>query len=80
VRVRVMYFASVREMIGLSEEEVAAPTGSTIGSLIESLKDSHEQLRHMKNLLVAVNGEFADAKQGLGEGDVVALFLPVSGG
>jgi molybdopterin synthase sulfur carrier subunit len=76
----VRYFASVREVIGLSEEEVAAPTGFSIGSLIERLKDSHEPLRHMRNLLVAVNGEFADAEHGLVEGDVVALFPPVSGG
>ena len=80
MRVRVRYFASVREMIGLSKEEVVAPTGSTIGSLIERLMDSHEQLRHMKNLLVAVNGEFANAEHELGDGDIVALFPPVSGG
>jgi len=80
VRVRVRYFASVGEMIGFSEEEVAVPPGSTIGSLIERLKDSHESLRHTRSLLVAVNGEFADAEHGLGDGDVVALFPPVSGG
>jgi len=80
VRIKVRYFASVREMIGLSEEEMAVPADSTIASLIERLKDSNEPLRHMRNLLVAVNGEFADAEHGLGEGDVVALFPPVSGG
>jgi molybdopterin synthase sulfur carrier subunit len=80
VRVRMRYFASVREMIGLSEEEVAVPAGSTIGSLIERVKNSHEPLHHLKSLLVAVNGEFADMEHELGDGDVVALFPPVSGG
>jgi molybdopterin synthase sulfur carrier subunit len=80
VRIKVRFFASVREVIGLSEEELVVPAGSTIGSLIERLKDSHEPLRHMRNLMAAVNGEFADAEHGLGEGDVVALFPPVSGG
>ena len=80
MRIKVRYFASVREMIGLSEEEMAVPAGSTIASLIERLKDSHEPLRHTRSLLVAVNGEFVDMEHGLGEGDVVALFPPVSGG
>lgn len=80
MRIKVRFFASVREVIGLSEEEISVPTGFTIGSLIERLKDAHEPLRHMRNLLVAINGEFADMEHGLGEGDVVALFPPVSGG
>jgi molybdopterin synthase sulfur carrier subunit len=74
------YFASVREIIGFSEEEVTVPAGSTIGSLIEKVRSSHEPLRHLRSLLVAVNGEFADKEHELGDGDVVALFPPVSGG
>ena len=31
-------------------------------------------------MLVAVNGEFADPEAMLAEGDMVALFPPVSGG
>jgi molybdopterin converting factor subunit 1 len=80
MRVRMRYFASVREMIGLSEEEVAVPAGSTIGSLIEMVRKSQEPLRHLRSLLVAVNGEFADMEHELVEGDVVAFFPPVSGG
>jgi len=80
----VIYFASIRELTGLAEEEVELPEGSTVGStvmaLMETVKGLHEPLRGAGRVLVAVNGEFAEPGIALGEGDVVALFPPVSGG
>jgi len=37
-------------------------------------------LRDVKRMLVAVNGEFSEQEAVLAEGDLVALFPPVSGG
>lgn len=75
-----IYFASIRELTGLAEEEVELPEGSTVGALMETVKGRHEPLRGAGRVLVAVNGEFAEPGDALGEGDVVALFPPVSGG
>lgn len=56
------------------------PDGLTLKALIERVKMNHEFLRDMDRILVAVNGEYVDFGMLLKEGDVVALFPPVSGG
>lgn len=75
-----MYFASYREITGLAEEEAQLPEGSTVEMLMEMVKRLHETLRDMRRMLVAVNGVFAEPGATLMDGDVVALFPPVSGG
>lgn len=75
-----MYFASYREITGLSEEGVKLPEGATVEVLMETVKSRHEHFRDVRRMLVAVNGEFAKLGTRLIEGDVVALFPPVSGG
>ncbi|MGD2200953.1 MAG: molybdopterin converting factor subunit 1 [Candidatus Bathyarchaeota archaeon] len=79
MRVRVRYFASIREILGKGEAEVEVLEGSTVGELVERFKERHGGLGG-RRLLVAVNGEYADPKTVLGEGDEVALFPHVSGG
>jgi molybdopterin converting factor small subunit len=46
----------------------------------ETVKTFHEQLRPVRRMLISVNGEFPDEGAEIREGDVVALFPPVSGG
>ena len=74
------FYASYREITGLAEEEVQLPVGSTVEALMETVKSLHNPLRDVKRMLVAVNGEFAKLEAVLEEGDMVALFPPVSGG
>ena len=80
MRVRLRYFASIRETIGIVGEEVTLQEGSTVDTLIEKLKIDHKRLRDMDLILVAVDGEYVKPNALLHEGDVVALFPPVSGG
>ena len=80
MRIRVMYFASYRELTGLTEEDVQIAEGSTVEALMAIIKERHEPLRDAGNALVAVNSEFGRPEDILSEGDVVALFPPVSGG
>jgi molybdopterin synthase catalytic subunit len=78
---RVLYFAVVRERLGLSEEEVALPAGGTVGALLDALAARHEALGPLRPALkVAVNQAFVDDGQALVDGDEVALIPPVSGG
>ncbi len=56
------------------------PDGFPVGALLEKINMSHEFLRDMDRILVAVNGEYVDHGTVLENGDVVALFPPVSGG
>jgi molybdopterin converting factor subunit 1 len=80
MRVRLRYFASIREMIGVVGEEVTLQEGSTVDALIKKLKTDHTYLRDMDRILVAVDGEYVKPNALLHDGDVVALFPPVSGG
>ena len=80
MKIRVMYFASFRELTGLADEAVELPEGSRVKLFMETIKTLHEPLRGEGRMLVAVNGKFAKTGLVLRRGDVVALFPPVSGG
>ncbi|MFB0558345.1 MAG: molybdopterin converting factor subunit 1 [Candidatus Bathyarchaeia archaeon] len=79
-RVRLRFFASIREMVGTAGEELDVPDGLSVEALLGNVKMSHEFLRNMNRILIALNGEYVDSSTLLKEGDVVALFPPVSGG
>ncbi len=81
MRLRVRYFASIREFTGLREEEVELSDGATAETLKCCVLNRHASLKGQEsNILVAVNGSFVDPKRGLKPGDEIALFPPVSGG
>ena len=81
MRLRVRYFASIREFTGLKEEQLEVPEGSTAEALKRLVQGLHAALESQEgNILVAVNGSFVEPKQALKSGDEVALFPPVSGG
>ena len=80
MRIRIRFFASVRQITGVDSEELEVEEGLAVGALIVDLKRKHEALEEKMNMLVAINGEYADPNTVLREGDVVALFPPVSGG
>jgi molybdopterin converting factor subunit 1 len=81
MRLRVRYFASIREFTGLKEEQLDIPEGSTAEALKVKVQGLHASLKPQEgNILVAVNGSFVEPKRVLKPGDEVALFPPVSGG
>lgn len=80
MRVRVLYFASFRELLGVGNEDLQIPSGSTVGAVLERIKKVHSELTETEKMLVAVNGSFVESGLLLNDGDVVAFFPPVSGG
>ncbi len=80
MRITVLYFASFRELMGVGDEDLQIPTGSTVGAVLERIREVHSELTETEKMLVAVNGSFAEAGLLLNDGDVVAFFPPVSGG
>jgi molybdopterin converting factor subunit 1 len=79
LKLRLQYFASLRESRGLSREELVT-TASTPAGLYEELSGRHGFTMPVERLRVAVNGEFADLSQQLKEGDEVVFIPPVAGG
>ena len=83
--VTVLYFASLRERVGRSREEVALPSGTpTVGSLVEQLRSRDDSFAGAfapgRTWRVAVNQRMADPATPLRPGDEVAFFPPVTGG
>jgi molybdopterin converting factor subunit 1 len=83
MRVRVLYFGILGELMGVKEEMVEAPDGATVGSLVSLLgaRPSKQKMDEVwARMAVAVNREYALRDVVLHEGDEVALLPPVSGG
>jgi molybdopterin converting factor subunit 1 len=81
MRIRVRYFASIKEWTGLKEEILDLPEGSTAEDLKEEVQRIHNKLDLQEGtILVAVNGGFVEPNRQLKQDDEAALFPPVSGG
>ncbi|MGC4106900.1 MAG: molybdopterin converting factor subunit 1 [Thermomicrobiales bacterium] len=82
---RLLYFAWLRERVGLAEEDVAPPPDvTTVGDLVTWL--CARSPRHGAaftagaTIRYAVNQEFAGPESPLAAGDEVAFFPPITGG
>lgn len=83
--VEVLYFAQLRERLGMEREQLAlAPGVHDVRSLIAALRQRGvpwvETLRDAAHVRVAVNCTMASAETPVADGDEVALFPPVTGG
>jgi molybdopterin synthase sulfur carrier subunit len=83
--VTVLYFAWLRERVGLSEERCPLPPGQvTVADLVGVLAARSPRhaaaLRERATIRCAVNQEFAPPSAVVQAGDEVALFPPVTGG
>jgi len=81
----VLYFARLRESLGLAQEEIALPVNLvSVGQLLDYLRARgavwQEMLGDTKTVRVAVNQDLAANDTPLKNGDEVALFPPVTGG
>ncbi len=82
---RLLYFAWVRETIGVGEEDVQPPEAvRTVADLIDWLRgcsDGHASaLADMTRLRAAVDQKFVALDTQLGAAREVAIFPPVTGG
>jgi molybdopterin synthase sulfur carrier subunit len=83
--VTLLYFASLRESLGASREQLALPSGNaTVASLVDELRsrDSRwtEAFAPGKTWRVAVNQQMATLATPVKPGDEIAFFPPVTGG
>lgn len=82
--VRVLYFASLRDALGQTEEKTVLPDSvATIAELrahLASRGGEWTRLVASSNLRCAVNQEMASLGVTIKDGDEVAFFPPVTGG
>lgn len=82
---RVLYFAGLRQRIGVGEEDVAPPADvRDVAGLIAWLRaqsPAHEAaFAGTSRVRAAVNQDFAQLDAPVAAGDEVAFFPPVTGG
>ena len=83
--IKVLYFASIREQLNCSEEELDFDNSSqTISQLKQLLATRDSQWQSVftdnKQLLSSVNQEVVKDNQTINDGDEVAFFPQVTGG
>lgn len=81
MQITVRLFATLRQEAGWGQRELSLPEGATLDDLLAVLAGDESGLNIIdRSVYAAVNREYAQRGQTLYDGDVVALFPPVSGG
>ncbi len=81
MRVRVLFFGVLKEIVGRAEESLEMAPESTLGTVFEVYSERFETLRNKRpSILFARNREFATPDTVLADEDEVAFLPPVSGG
>jgi sulfur-carrier protein len=81
-KVHVLYFAGLRDAVGLPEEDVEIPPSvRTVGDLCGFLAAKHDAYgAHRGHVRAALNEVLARDEDLVRDGDVLALLPPVAGG
>ena len=80
-KIRVLFFATLRDYVGSKSVDLEIPLGITVNGLTALLVASYPRLEKVKTLmLTAINREYVGDEQVIPEGAEIAFFPPVSGG
>lgn len=81
MKVRVRMFGMLAERVGLDEEVMDVPPGSTVSDIVGMVRERYPSVEGMiGHVSVAVNLEVVSSTGPLAEDDEVALLPPVAGG
>ncbi len=75
--VKVKFFASLIERLGLQEVELDVGEGMTVAAVWDAVTDC-APLR--EKTMMAVNLDYCTAEQMVADGDEIAFFPPITGG
>lgn len=81
MRIRVLLFGQLKDIVGRQEESLDVQPGTSLADLMVRYSDQFPKFRPMaSSIACSVNREYAPASVLLHEGDEVGLLPPVSGG
>jgi molybdopterin synthase sulfur carrier subunit len=75
--IKVQYFASLKDVIGKSEDEISGEKSLSVKDVWDLSNQGHQL---PENTLAAVNMDYAELNDKVSDGDEVAFFPPVTGG
>ena len=83
MKVKLLYFASIRETVGLSEEIIELDDNTSVLTLKHLLQSKYPKLsEHWNSAIISINKTYSslDSNQKLNDSDEIAIFPPISGG
>ena len=81
IKVRVQFYAQLRDLIGIRELEFELPQRATVRELLEQIYAQQPALRaYDKSILIGAGFEFVDRNYILHTSEEIALMPPVQGG
>ncbi|HEU0274687.1 MAG TPA: MoaD/ThiS family protein [Candidatus Udaeobacter sp.] len=81
MRVRVQFYAQLRDLVGKREIDVDLAEGPTIRDLLDEIYTQQPKLRsHDKSMLIGAGVEFVDRNYKLKPGEEISIMPPVQGG
>ena len=81
MKVKLLYFAILRDIAGKSEDVLDLPEGTRAADVWSRLRALHRELAgYERPPLTAVNESYVPADELLRDGDEVAFIPPVAGG
>jgi molybdopterin converting factor subunit 1 len=81
IRVNVLFFGQIKELLGRAQDSIDIPESSSIEDVFQQVAAHNPELQEFRSSVVASrNQEFAAWNTPLRAGDEVAFLPPVSGG
>jgi molybdopterin converting factor subunit 1 len=81
VRVKVLFFGQLKDIVGRSEDSLELPDQADLGSVFARYAEQFPKLSDLrKSIVLARNQQFSDPSTPVSDGDEIAFLPPVSGG
>jgi MoaD family protein len=81
MKIRVQFYAQLRELIGVHELELELQQGANVRQLLEKIYAQKPALRaYDKSILIGAGLEFVDRNYKVNSGEEIAIMPPVQGG
>lgn len=81
MRVNVLFFGQLKDIVGQAQESVELPENTSLGAVFDHYADRHPRMRELaSSIVLAINHQFSAPTATVREDDEIAFLPPVSGG